>query len=220
MDVQYDINGPTGKARHGNSKVTREDWLRAARDILVTVGVGDVKITSLSARLGVARSSFYWYFKDRADVLKTLLEEWEARNTQCIVDKCGLEADSVGQAVCNFFECFIDQRLFDQGLDFAVRDWSRRDPTVRTKIDSADALRLQAIERLFLRHGFDAAEADARARILYFMQLGYHALEVVEPLDVRMDRLEGYLKGFTGEQAAPGLVTSFRARFFELGAKV
>ncbi len=217
MNVRKDNTSPTDKTRHGNSKVTRDDWLRAARDTLVKVGVGDVKITTLSARLGVARSSFYWCFQDRADLLQTLLAEWEARNSQCIIDKCDLRADSIGQAVCNFFECFIDARLFDQGLDFAVRDWSRRDAAVRIKIDAADARRLEAIERVFLRHGYEASEADARARILYFMQLGYHALDVAEPLDVRLARLEGYLKGFTGMPASPELIAGFRARAIELG---
>jgi AcrR family transcriptional regulator len=219
MSTHQNIAPPTEKARHGNSKATKDDWLRAARDTLVTIGVGEIKILSLSNRLGVARSSFYWCFKDRADLLQTLLEEWEARNTQCIIDRCALPADSIGQAVCNFFECFIDARLFDQGLDFAVRDWSRRDSAVRAKIDAADARRLEAIEQLFLRHGFAASEADARARILYFMQLGYHAIDVAEPLDVRMGRLEGYLKGFTGEQAAPELIAAFQARTFELKDK-
>lgn len=206
------------KARHGNSKVTREDWLRAARDTLVTAGVGDVKILQLSTRLGVARSSFYWYFQDRADLLNALLQDWEARNTQCIINRCALPADSIGQAVCNFFECFVDPRLFDPGLDFAVREWARRDPAVRAKIDAADATRLTAIERLFLRHAYDPPEADARARILYFMQLGYHALDVAETLEVRMARIEGYLKGFTGQAAGADVIARFRARALELGA--
>ena len=51
------------KSRHGNSKVTRDEWLQAARDILVTKGASDVKVLTLSKRLGVARSSFYWYFE-------------------------------------------------------------------------------------------------------------------------------------------------------------
>ena len=52
------------KLRHGNAKATREDWLRAARDTLVAVGVVHVKILKLAAELDVSRSSFYWYFRD------------------------------------------------------------------------------------------------------------------------------------------------------------
>lgn len=216
MVEQANIELSQKNPRHGNTKATREDWLRAARDVLVNIGVGEVKILTLSNRLGVSRSSFYWSFEGRDDLLQQLLDEWEARNTRCIIEKCGLQAASINQATCNFFECFIDQELFDQGLDFAVRDWSRRDPSVRDKIDDADRLRLLAIERMFLRHGFGATEADARARILYYMQLGYHALDVTESMDVRMARIEGYLKGFTGEEARPEELAQFRARAFAL----
>ncbi|MEX0280159.1 MAG: TetR/AcrR family transcriptional regulator [Arenibacterium sp.] len=207
------------ETRHGNSKVTRNDWLRAARDRLVTKGVGDVKILTLSGELGVARSSFYWYFSDRADLLAALLAEWEARNTRCIVEKCGQPAVTVGEAVCNFFECFIDDTLFDQGLDFAVREWSRRDRHVRDLIEAADHQRLEAVTAMFGRYGFDAAEADARARILYFMQLGYHALDVREAMDIRMSRIEAYLKGFTGEEATVEVVAAFREKAFGLDGK-
>lgn len=200
------------KARHGNSKVTRDEWLTAARDSLVTKGVSDVKVLCLATQLGVARSSFYWYFDNRSDLLDALLQEWELRNTQCILEKCALPSDSIAQSVCHFFECFMDPRLFDQGLDFAVREWSRRDPAVREKIDEADRLRLDALRDVFKRHGYGNDEADARARILYFMQLGYHALDINESIDIRVARLESYLIGFTGVRPAPELVERFSQR--------
>lgn len=204
------------KLRHGNAKATREDWLRAARDTLVAVGVVHVKILKLAAELDVSRSSFYWYFRDRTDLLNALLKEWEQRNTSCIVEKCELPSATISHAVCNFFECFLDDALFDQGLDFAVREWARRDTSVRAMIDEADAQRLRAVTGVFSRHGFDPAEADARARILYYMQLGYHALDVREPIETRVSRVEGYLKGFTGEDADPELLESFSNRAREL----
>ncbi len=205
------------KSRHGNSKVTRDEWLQAARDILITKGASDVKVLTLSKRLGVARSSFYWYFENRSDLLDALLKEWEARNTKCIVDKCALRTTSIAQTVCHFFECFIDPRLFDQRLDFAVREWSRRDTFIRSKIDEADIARLRALTHAFARHGYDAAGSDARARILYFMQLGYHALDIKESFDVRLARVEAYLLGFTGIAPDPVDIENFRTRVLELG---
>jgi len=187
----------------GAAKVTRADWLAQARDILVTDGMGEVKIARIGQRLGVSRSSFYWYFKDLNGLLAALLEEWEAQNTQVILQHCALTADTVTGAVCNFFRCFIDAALFDHGLDFAVREWARRDPSVRARIDAADAARLNAIAAMFARYGYTAEEADIRARILYFMQLGYHALDQRESLEERMGRVEGFLRGFTGAEPTP-----------------
>ena len=209
---------PDTKPRHGNTKVSRDDWLRAARNTLVHKGVGEVKILTLATELNVARSSFYAYFTDRADLKEALLEDWEARNTRCIVEKCAQPSDSIAQAVCAFFECFIDPALFDQGLDFAVREWSRRSKTVRAKIDTADRARIAALTATFARHGFDSEQADARARIVYFMQLGYNALEVKEPMALRMARLRPYLMGFTGEVPSDADVAAFTARATALEA--
>lgn len=195
----------------GHVKVTRDDWLNVARDVLVSHGVGEVKIAALGQKLDVSRSSFYWYFKSRQHLLDALLKDWEARNTNTIIAAVARPAETITEAVCNFFRCFIDPAQFDQGLDFAVREWARRDEAVRQRIDAADAARLDAVTAMFERHGYSPGDADARARILYFMQLGYHALDLREPMDVRMSRIEGYVRGFTGQAPDAFAIATFRA---------
>lgn len=196
-------------SRVPHTKVTRADWLALARDVLVTHGVADVKILPLAERMEVSRSSFYWYFKDRADLLDALLEEWSVRNTTRIVEHCAMDAANITEALCNFFRCFIDPEKFDSGLDFAVREWSRRDDGLRARIDAADAARIEAVTAMFAHHGYEGAEADARARILYFMQLGYHALDVREPMELRLSRVEPYVHGFTGATPDPVALQAF-----------
>ena len=193
----------------GHVKVTRQDWLNMARDVFVTEGVAEVKILSLSERMGVSRSSFYWYFENRSDLLIALLEEWEARNTAQIVTQCEKEASNITEAICNFFACFVDPKRFDHGLDFAVREWARRDLTLREKVDAADRVRLSAVKKMFLQHDYTPKDADARARILYFMQLGYHALEVRESIELRMSRVAAYVNGFTGRIADQKSIDEF-----------
>ena len=195
----------------GHVKVTREDWLNLARDVLVSHGVGEVKVQVLGARLEVSRSSFYGYFKSRKHLLDDLLDDWENRNTRVIAESVRAPAASIAEGVCNFFRCFLHPDLFDHGLDFAVREWSRRDGAVRQRIDAADATRLRAVSAMFERFGYPSSDADTRARILYFMQLGYHALEVREPMYARMSRIEGYVRGFTGAEPDPEALAGFRA---------
>lgn len=195
----------------GHIKVTREDWLRVAELALIRDGVDTVKILTLAVELDVSRSSFYWYFKNRDDVLAALLDQWEDRNTKPILHQCARNAACLNAAVCNFFRCFIDPALFDRHLEFAVRAWARQDAAVRSRIDAADATRLDAVEAMFQRHGCHSAEAEWRARMLYFMQLGYHALEVQETLDVRLRRLPGYLSGFTGCEPPQAVLDDFNA---------
>ena len=201
---------PTKDPLVGNVKVTREDWLNLSRDVLVREGVGELKILSLSARMNVSRSSFYWYFKNRADLLAALLNEWETRNTKSILAHCNLPAVDINEAVCNFFRCFVNHKSFDRGLDFAIREWARRDAKVNRLIEAADRTRLAAIIAMFSRNGYEDYDADARARILYFMQIGYHAVEMRETMPERLSRLEGFLKGFTGQEPSPELLTEFK----------
>ena len=196
----------------GGQRTTRQDWLNVARDILVSQGVAEVKVLSIGERLQVSRSSFYWYFRSRKDLLDALLAEWEATNTAFLVRACEAPARTITGGVLNFFRCFVDPGLFDQRLDFAVREWARRDGSVRRVIDRADDTRLAALAAMFRRHGYPEDEADARARILYFMQLGYHALDQSEPMRIRMSRLEAYLLGFTGVSPDPVEVAAFRGR--------
>lgn len=187
----------------GNVKATREDWLAAARELLIAEGVEQVKVLTIGARLGVSRSSFYWYFKSRKHLLDELLREWEATNTRSIVAQCGLPAATITEGVCNLFRCFVDDAIFNARLDAAVRAWSRRSGAVRSVVDQSDAARLAAIEAMFARHGYDPGEAEIRARILYYMQIGYYALELNEALEERLARVPGYLLGFTGQQPRP-----------------
>ncbi len=199
----------------GHVKVTREDWLNVARDILVSDGVAEVKVLAIGERLGVSRSSFYWYFESRKDLLNALIDDWEGRNTAVIVEHCARPAQTITEAVCNFFCCFLDPGLFDQGLDFAVREWSRRDGRVRKRIDIADTTRIEAVTAMFRRFGYSRDDADTRARILYFMQLGYHALDQTEPMALRLSRTAGYLRGFTGTDPSADEIDALRSRIEE-----
>ena len=141
---------------YGNTKVTRADWLTVAMDLLVSEGVGEVKVLSISERLGVSRSSFYWYFKSRKELLEELLKTWEQSNTALLIEYTQKPAETITEAVCNLFKCFIDPSLFNPQLDFAIREWARRSGPVRRVVDRSDEARLAAIGAMYERHGYSA----------------------------------------------------------------
>ena len=185
----------------GHVKVTRQDWLNMARDVLVTEGVGEVKILGLAHRMGVSRSSFYWYFKDRQDLLNALLDEWQSTNTAALVRAAGKDASTITQAVGNVFIGFLDARAFNTALDFAVRDWARRASAVKQVLDASDSRRIEALAAMFARFGYEPLEAQTRARVLYYMQIGYNDADLREPLEDRLRQMAPYLQAFTGQIA-------------------
>ncbi len=64
---------------------------------------------------------------------------------------------------------------------------------------------------MFVRHGYAVAEADIRARVLYYQQIGYYALDLSETLEERLTRVEGYLYCFSGAHPTPAEVADFAA---------
>jgi len=204
----------------GNIKVTRDNWLQLALDVLVSDGIGEVKVLKLADRLGVSRSSFYWYFKSRQDLCDALLDHWDATNTAVILAHAEAPQPTITAAVAHLFRCFVDPDLFSPQLDFAIREWSRRSGPVRAILDRADERRVAALHAMFARHGYAEREAYVRARILYYMQIGYYSLELSEPLSERLARTPEYLHGFTGRMPYPGEIAAlaeFAAPFLKGG---
>lgn len=191
---------------------TREDWVRTALQILVEEGAAAVKIMSLAKRMGCSRSNFYWFFKDREALLAELLAHWQARNTAAIIDRAARPAARISQGVLNIFDCWADPDLFDARLDFAVREWARRSAVVAAEVGRADSRRLDAIAALFTRFGASPTQAIVRARTLYFMQLGYYALDISETPAQRMALLSDYVLAFCGERPADADKDAFARR--------
>jgi AcrR family transcriptional regulator len=191
---------------------TREDWINTALQILIDQGAGEVKILTLAQKLGCSRSNFYWFFKDRDALLSDLLACWQAKNTAAIVTRAGFPADRISQGVLNIFDCWANPDLFDARLDFAVREWARRSADVAAEVRRADAARLDAVTALFAKFGASPAQAIVRARTLYFMQIGYYALEIRESLADRLALLPDYIVAFCGEAPQPEDIAAFAKR--------
>ncbi|TPK13050.1 TetR/AcrR family transcriptional regulator [Mesorhizobium sp. B2-5-7] len=193
----------------GNVKATREDWLKLALETLISDGVERVRVLTLGQQLDVSRSSFYWYFKSRQDLLDQLLDHWRQTNTRFIVERAARPSTTVIRGVMSIFECWVDEKLFDPRLDFAIRAWARRSPTIRRALDEADEERVTAIRGMFLRHGYEEEDAFVRARVLYFMQIGYYSLELNEPMSSRLPHVAAYLRSFTGQEPSAADVEDF-----------
>ena len=193
-----------------HTKVTRDDWVAAALDALDDVAIDELRVLVLAECLSISRSSFYWYFDDLRGLQDELLRRWQ-RNTESIVERTERGASTITTACLGVFECWADSSLYDARLDLAVRDWGRRDADVAERVRDADDRRLDAVVGMFAAHGFDAAEALIRARLLYHSQVGYHAVGTHEPMSVRVGYLPYYLQSITGHVPMPEELAAFAA---------
>lgn len=196
-------------AAEGSGRWGKEDWINLAIEALVSEGIDQVKVQVMAKKLGVSRSSFYFFFDSIQALQEELLETWLKRNTGSIIERAMRPAPTVTKAVLNVFECWVDKALFDPQLDNAVRYWARRDNHVRDVVEAADDQRVSAITRMFMRYGIAEEEALTRARVMYFMQIGHYALEHRESLESRLTHVRSYVLTFTGVEPATAEVDAF-----------
>lgn len=202
------IDEPKPSGWRGSGEV----WLEAARQALLDGGVEAVKIQPLAARLQLSRTSFYWFYRDRQAILDALLQDWEHTNTGAIVAATEAYADTSAEAVLNLISVFMEGGTFDSRLDFAIRSWAHQDDGVMVRVNAADQRRLEAICAMFERCGFDAPQADVRARTVYLVQIGYISMQVRETVETRMMRIPDYVQTYTGQAPTARELARFHSR--------
>lgn len=191
---------------------SREVWLQAAREAFLESGLDAVKIQPLATRLSLSRTSFYWFFPDRAALLDALLDDWEETNTGSIVAATSDYAETIAEGVLNLISIFLDGGAFETRLDLAVRGWAHQSDVVAARVHAADAARLAAISSMYARFDYPPSEADVRARTVYLTQIGYISMQVQEDMSERLTRIPDYVMTFTGKRPNEREMARFLAR--------
>ena len=177
--------------------LTTDDWIAAARNMLIREGIDAVKVDRLAKECGVTRGGFYWRFKNREDLLHDLLNFWKQTNTAPVL----AALNSAGTPLERFaalVDLWIEEVDFDPGFDRAVRAWAAVSPEVAIAVHEIDDQRIEAITRLFRDAGYDEQVAFVRARIVYFHQVGYYAMNIQETRDQRLALRPHYFQVLTG----------------------
>jgi len=189
-----------------------ELWLEAAQQALLDGGVEAVKIQPLAQALKLSRTSFYWFFKDRDELLAALLGRWRDTNTGSVVRHAAAYAESVAEAMLNIMDCWLDPALFDQRFEFAVRSWALQSSDVLAEVQRADADRLAALTAMLERFGVEPFIAGVRARTTYLTQIGYISMQSREDIATRLARIPAYVEIFTGQAPSDRELARFLSR--------
>lgn len=184
-----------------NNSAGRELWLAAARRALIEESTAGVEINKLAKRLNASRSVFYWFFSGRAQLLDELLELW-VQNGTVLFERIAASAGSGLELFERLADLWMNETEYDPKWDGAIRDWGRTSKTVLEAVRKVDTRRIEAIEEIFRRMGYDGKEALIRARIMYYHQVGYYALGVVESQETRRALLPYYRKVLTGKSGS------------------
>ncbi len=102
---------PSGKVA-AEDTLSTQDWIDAARRMLIRDGVGALKVDRLAKECKVTRGGFYWRFGSRQELLKRLLDEWRSKNTEPMLVALrgpGSPSDRLNRT----FNLWLDEVQFD-----------------------------------------------------------------------------------------------------------
>jgi len=150
-------------------KLTAEDWLDVALQVVAEDGVTALAVEPLSKRLGISKGSFYWHFKNRRALLLDLLEFWEK-----------IEIDYQSRLIHEYKE---PQKLLTNLLTLLIEDDTNKcvflalsnelgDKDIRTTYEKAVERRIKMFSDVYVELGMDRKQSQKKAIVTFNLYLG------------------------------------------------
>lgn len=145
------------------ARLSREEWLARALDILATEGQAKLRVETICAALGVTKGSFYWHFKDRDDFVRSLVLFWSERFTDPVMRSVTQSAQEAEARLKVLLHVVSDGRY--ARYEVSIRAWAAQEPDlVAVIVKDVDERRLAFVQAIFTDLGFIGTDSEMRAR--------------------------------------------------------
>lgn len=169
--------------RDTRESLGRKDWITAAYEVFETKGVEAVKVDPLSKGLGVTRGSFYWHFKNLAELMQAVLETWRDRQTDAVIAQNEDAGGDPSDRLRRLLEaCARDDGRFEVG----IRLWMVKNADARAVVVDVDRRRTAYIATLLAQIGLSETEAKRLAPVAYSAWLGEYSGAITREVEDRV----------------------------------
>ncbi len=173
-------------------RLRREDWVSAARQALIKEGISGISLRKLATALGATTGAFYWQYKRVEDLLEDVREDWVHRNT----DQITRALEEAGPDGWKMYLAYTRVLILENGLDArydnAIREWAHSSKRTADVLRRVEEFRIEQLNGMFQALGFEGKAALIRARVMYFHQTGYFAMQIVESVEERLKNVPYY----------------------------
>jgi AcrR family transcriptional regulator len=154
------------------TRTTRSEWIDAGLLALAQGGPEAVRVDTLAQAIGVSRGGFYHQFDDRKALLDALLDTWEARSADEVLERVEREGGDARSKVTRAGLLTFSEELLP--VDLAIRDWARRDAGVAERLCRVDNRRMEYLRTLISDLHADAEDVEAVALMAFSLLIGSH----------------------------------------------
>ncbi len=169
------------------ARTPRSKWIDEGLRALGAGGPDAVRVEPLAQALGVSKGGFYWYFTDRRALLEEMLDTWERRSIEEVLERVESEGGDARAKIRRAGATFSSDVL---AIDLAVRDWSRREPTVAKRLRRVDNRRIEYLRALFSTFCPDPDDVEARSMIAFSLVIGNHFIAADHGQRTRAEAIE------------------------------
>jgi AcrR family transcriptional regulator len=155
------------------TRQSKDDYYRAALELLADGGVDGLTLANLCERLGVTTGSFYAHFGGIREFHTGFLEQWADGRVYALKEQVDATTEPLDR---------IDllRRIavaLNHEAESAIRGWARTNPLVAEYQRLVDAAREAVLLQAFVDIGIDKKEARVLARIGLTILVGTQQIE-------------------------------------------
>jgi AcrR family transcriptional regulator len=182
----------------------RSSWIDAGLKMLAAAGPDAVRIELLAKALGVTRGGFYWHFDSRRALLDEMLDTWERRSTDEVLERVEGQGGDHEEKMSRAGLLTFSRQLLR--IDLAVRDWARRDPAVAKRLRRVDNRRMAYLRKQMRHFGDNAADIEARCILAFSLAIGHHLIAADHGTHARRDVVAHAVRLVLGTRRANGQI--------------
>jgi len=154
------------------TRTPRSRWVEEGLRALAAGGPDAVRVEALAQALGVTKGGFYGHFADRSALLEEMLDSWERKATDEVLERVERTGGDVRARLRLAGALTFSAELLP--IDLAIRDWSRRDQAVAERLRRVDNRRMQCLRVLFGALCATEDEVEARSVLAFALVIGHH----------------------------------------------
>jgi AcrR family transcriptional regulator len=162
----------------GRHRLSREDWVETATEVLAAQGLYAVAVERIAEQLGVTKGSFYAHFQTRDDLVAAVLERWKTIDNDEVLATLDRIEDPREQ-LARFLDFGFERHHW--GRVFAALCATASDPRVDPVMTEVRKERLAYLERALRDLGLRRQEAHDRATLIYASYVGFWRLAAADP---------------------------------------
>jgi AcrR family transcriptional regulator len=150
--------------RAKKKRVSKADWLEKALDILEIDGINEVKIERLARELNISKSGFYWHFKDRKDLIRTMITYWGEEFTSVVTSNNEILNASPKERIYLAIKMILEINL--TRLELPMRFSAEKDHTAWELLNRVYQTRLNFFRSALSEIGFEGEDLEMRIHLI------------------------------------------------------